>query len=296
MTLSAQWDHYKARSNEQLEIVFEQALAQHDEQLVQAMRYSTQNGGKRFRALLVYASGHCFDVAPKALDAAATALELIHAYSLVHDDLPSMDDDDMRRGKASCHKAYDEATAVLAGDALQTLAFEVLAHPNANISPKQSLQMLQMLAHASGLAGMAGGQALDIISTGKTLTLTKLQDIHERKTGALIRAALSMGALAAKDISQDELQLIDQYGQALGLAFQVIDDILDQTQTSEQLGKPSGADQALGKNTYPALMGLEPAKKYADELIHSAQQSLGKIERETKFLYQLAQFTRERHY
>ncbi len=289
-----QWGEYRNRANQQLEEFFTQTQKKQTGALEQAMRYSTQGGGKRFRAMLVYASGHCFGATFEALDCPAAALELIHAYSLIHDDLPAMDDDDTRRGQASCHIQYDEATAILAGDALQTLAFELLAQPNEHASADRTLKMIQVLAQAAGAAGMVGGQALDMLETGKPLGQDALQNIHERKTGALIRAALTIGALAAKSVSKKELALIDQYGRDLGLAFQVVDDILDQTQNSEQLGKPSGADRALGKNTYPALMGLAAAQDYADQLVYSAQQSLGKIERDTTFLGRLTDFTRQR--
>ena len=263
-------------------------------QLKEAMQYSTQNGGKRFRAMLVYASGHCFGAPTEALDAPAMALELIHAYSLVHDDLPAMDDDDLRRGQPSCHIQFNQATAILAGDALQTLAFDVLSRSNAALSAKQQLHMIQSLSHASGLSGMAGGQSLDIIATGETLNQDALQIIHEDKTGALIRSALTLGGLASTNITKQELDTLDAYGHDIGLAFQVVDDILDLTQSSEKLGKNSGSDAALDKNTYPSLMGLDQARSYAEELIHSAQQSLGKIRRDTLFLEQLAEFTLNR--
>jgi len=290
----SQWACYKERANLQLKQLFSEMNNVHEEQLQRAMQYSTQNGGKRFRAMLVYASGECFGAVPAALDAPAMALELIHAYSLVHDDLPAMDDDDLRRGQASCHIQFDEATAILAGDALQTLAFDVLSRDNKALSPKRQLEMIQRLALASGAPGMAGGQSLDINATGESLTQLQLQTIHERKTGALIRAALVLGALAARDINDQELAILDAYGHDIGLAFQVVDDILDLTQSSEQLGKNSGSDAAQNKQTYPALMGLEQARDYAGELIHSARQSLGKLRRDTAFLSQLAEFTLNR--
>ena len=303
-SFQSQWAHYKDRANQQLgRLLTNQGLANREltdsqscaaGQLAEAMQYSTQNGGKRFRAMLVYASGHCFGAQIEALDAPAIALELIHAYSLIHDDLPAMDDDSLRRGQASCHIQFDEATAILAGDALQTLAFDVLSTNNAALSASQQLQMIQNLSHASGLCGMAGGQSLDIIATGKTLKQDALQLIHEHKTGALIRSALTLGGLASADIQPQELRILDAYGHDIGLAFQVVDDILDLTQSSEKLGKTSGADAALDKNTYPDLMGLEGARQYAGELIHSARQSLGKLRRDTFFLSQLAEFTLNR--
>jgi geranylgeranyl pyrophosphate synthase len=293
---TAQWALYKDRANQQLQAAFEAHLGDKDEQLAKAMRYSTENGGKRFRAMLVYASGDCFGAKLETLDAAAVALELVHAYSLVHDDLPSMDDDDLRRGKPSCHVQFDEATAILAGDALQTLAFEILAQPDTALQSTQQLEMIKQLAKATGITGMAGGQSLDIISTGKTLDQQALQAIHKRKTGALIRAALIIGALAVTETDPEELNIIDAYGRDIGLAFQVVDDILDLTQSSEQLGKQSGADVAMHKNTYPALLGLDAAHQYATQLTQTAQQSLGKLKRNTAFLQQLADFTLSRKY
>jgi len=289
-----QWQHYRTRANLQLEITLSRLATGETQALSKAMCYSTLNGGKRFRAMLVYASGACFGVPLRILDAPAVALELIHAYSLIHDDLPAMDDDTLRRGRASCHIEFDEATAILAGDALQSLAFEQIAEHNDFLQAPQQLKMIQKLANASGVRGMAGGQSLDIIATGQILDQSALQSIHELKTGALIRAALTLGALAAPNISPQDLTKIDEYGRLIGLAFQVVDDILDQTQTSEQLGKQSGADAAMNKNTYPALLGLDGAQQYADQLVQSAQQSLVKLGRDTEFLHQLAEFTRFR--
>lgn len=289
-----QWEHYRTRANGQLEQAFSRLSSGKTQALNDAIRYSTLNGGKRFRAMLVYASGACFGAPLQSLDAPALALELIHAYSLVHDDLPAMDDDALRRGRASCHVEFNEATAILAGDALQSLAFELLAQPNEFLKPSQQLEMIQQLAAASGISGMAGGQSLDIIATGQTLNQADLQTVHEQKTGALIRAALRLGALAAPTIGRQELAQIDEYGRLIGLAFQVVDDILDQTQSSERLGKHSGADTAMDKNTYPALLGLGAAQHYADQLVQSAKQSLVKLGRDTDFLYQLAEFTRSR--
>ncbi|MCP4008721.1 MAG: geranyl transferase [Proteobacteria bacterium] len=290
----SQWERYKERANQQLDRVFSELPAGATRGLGKAMRYSTLNGGKRFRAMLVYASGACFGASTRSLDAPAVALELIHAYSLVHDDLPAMDDDDLRRGRASCHIEFDEATAILVGDALQSFAFDLLAEQSKFLNATQQLKMVRQLAAASGIAGMAGGQSLDIFATGQTLDQASLQVIHEKKTGALIRAALHLGALAAPDISDRDLSIIDEYGRLIGLAFQVVDDILDQTQTSKQLGKQSGADTAMDKNTYPALLGLTASQQYADQLVQSAQQSLVKLGRDTDFLHQLAEFTRFR--
>lgn len=293
---ATQWAHYKTRANQQIEAAFERNLHHNDERLADAMRHSTQNGGKRFRAMLVYASGECFGAELQALDNAAIALEFMHAYSLVHDDLPAMDDDDLRRGKPSCHLQFDEATAILAGDALQALAFEMLTEEIESVNTAQQIKMIKRLASAAGVLGMAGGQSLDILATGKTLDQNALQGIHERKTGALIRAALLVGALASNNVSDEELTLIDEYGRKIGLAFQVVDDILDLTQSSQQLGKQSGADAALDKNTYPSLMGLEAAQQYATKLVQTAHISLDKLRRDTAFLHQLADFTLSRNY
>jgi len=289
-----QWAGHKERANQQLTSFFSARTDLQAARLMQAVEYSVQNGGKRFRAMLVYASGACFGAPVEALDNAAISLELMHAYSLIHDDLPAMDDDELRRGQPSCHIHFDQATAILAGDALQSLAFEALSRKNSYLSVAQQLKMVQRLARASGPQGMAGGQSLDMIATGRRLDQDALQTIHEGKTGALIRCALALGALASPEIEQQELQILDQYGRDIGLAFQVVDDILDLTQNSETLGKQSGADTAQHKNTYPALMGLPAARDYAQQLVHSAGQSLGKLSRDTDFLLQLADFTLSR--
>ena len=227
------------------------------QRLHQAMRYAALGGGKRMRPLLVRAAGHLFDADPALLDAPATAVELIHAYSLVHDDLPAMDDDDLRRGRPTTHVAFDEATAILAGDALQTRAFEVLAE--APLPAAMALACLRTLATASGAAGMCGGQALDIDATGRQQALAELQRMHALKTGALIRAAVRMGALCG-GADDTQLAALDRYAAALGLAFQVRDDILDIEASSEQLGKTAGKDVAQDKSTFPALLGMDGAK------------------------------------
>ena len=228
-----------------------------------AMRHAVLGGGKRMRALLVYASGTLLQADEATLHAPAIAVELIHAYSLVHDDLPAMDDDDLRRGKPTVHIAFDEATAILAGDALQTRAFEQLAA--AAVDANLRVDWLATLAQASGAAGMCGGQALDIDATGTRQTLDHLQRMHALKTGALIRAAVRMGALAGgADIAT--LARLDDFATALGLAFQVRDDILDIEASSEQLGKTAGKDVAQAKSTYPALLGMDGAKAKLAEL------------------------------
>ena len=262
------------------------------QQLAEAMRYSTLNGGKRLRALLVYAAGEVLGVDVDKLDSAASAVEMIHAYSLVHDDMPIMDDDDLRRGKATCHKAYDDATALLVGDALQSLAFEMLCDDA--LSPTQQIQMVKTLAIKSGLLGMAGGQAIDLESVGKSLDITDLQQMHELKTGALIRASVRLGALALPDVDTDTLARLDNYAYAIGLAFQVQDDVLDVTADTDTLGKTQGADIALNKPTYPALLGLEAAQQKATDLIDSALSELEKLPYNTQILAELAQFVVKR--
>ncbi|XGB23961.1 polyprenyl synthetase family protein [Streptomyces sp. II-2-2-2] len=227
--------------------------------LHQAMRYAVLGGGKRMRPLLVYASGRIFGADENALDAPAMAVELIHAYSLVHDDLPAMDDDALRRGRPTTHIAFDEATAILAGDALQTRAFGLIA--DAPLPASLRVACLQTLAHASGAAGMCGGQALDIDATGHQQPLQDLERMHALKTGALIRAAVRMGALCGQAPAAD-LATLDTVASALGLAFQVRDDILDVEASSEQLGKTAGKDEAQAKSTFPALLGVDGAKAH----------------------------------
>lgn len=234
------------------------------------MRYSTLAGGKRFRALLVYAAGMALDAPLKRLDKVAAALECIHAYSLIHDDLPAMDDDDLRRGQATNHIKYDDATAILAGDALQTLGFELVSDDDSGLTDKQSRRIISVLAKASGPIGMVGGQMLDIEATEQTLTRAQLEDVHRRKTGALINAAVMCGALCSDTATEQQLNLLGAYSNHLGLAFQVVDDVLDIESSTEELGKPSGADVALGKSTYPSLIGLHESKKLATDLYHKA--------------------------
>lgn len=239
-----------------------------------AMRHATLGGGKRMRPLLVYATGTALGAGEALLDAPAAAAELVHAYSLVHDDLPAMDDDDLRRGQPTVHVAFDEATAILAGDALQTLAFSALAQADA---PAQlRIEWVGALAAASGAAGMCGGQALDIDATGRTQALEQLQRMHSLKTGALIRAAVRMGALAAS-ADADTLARLDTFAAAFGLAFQVRDDLLDIEASSEQLGKTAGKDMAQAKSTYPALLGMDGARARLVELHAEMDQALAPL-------------------
>jgi len=260
-----------------------------------AMRYVTLGGGKRLRAALVYATGEALGVLPDVLDVPACALELVHAYSLVHDDLPAMDNDDLRRGKPTCHKAFDEATAILAGDSLQTLAFEQLAtDPALRVEPAQRLAMIARLAQASGTAGMAGGQAIDLGAVGQPLALAELADMHARKTGALIRAAVALGALSAPDIDPTRLAQLDAYACAIGLAFQITDDILDIEGDTATLGKPQGSDQKHAKPTYPALLGLERSRALAREQHAAALESLRSLGDNGQLLGEIADFILDR--
>ncbi|MCD0257276.1 polyprenyl synthetase family protein [Xanthomonas melonis] len=271
---SALFDHWIARTERGLDACLpDAALA--PQRLHAAMRHAVLGGGKRMRPLLVYASGALFGAADDLLDLPAVAVELIHAYSLVHDDLPAMDDDALRRGRPTVHIAFDEATAILAGDALQTRAFELLADSQASADLR--VAWLHSLAIAAGAGGMCGGQALDIDATGQLQLLHHLQRMHALKTGALIRAAVRMGALAGAAAPAD-LQRLDDFADALGLAFQVRDDILDVESNSAQLGKTAGKDRAQAKSTYPALLGMEGAKAKLAELaarMHDVLQPYG---------------------
>jgi farnesyl diphosphate synthase len=259
-----------------------------------AMRYATLDGGKRLRAALVHATGTAFGAGPDALDVPACAIELIHAYSLIHDDLPAMDDDDLRRGKPTVHKAFDEATAILAGDALQALAFELLAHdPALAVSAEIRIEMIATLATAAGAQGMAGGQAIDLAATGRRLDLAALQDMHARKTGALIRASVTLGALAA-EVEPGTRRRLDDYARHLGLAFQIVDDVLDVEGDTATLGKPQGSDQASAKATYPALLGLDRAKELAREHQGAALESLAPLGDNVRLLRELAGFVVDR--
>ncbi len=254
-----------------------------------AMRYAVLAPGKRLRPLLVYQGGQVFGVDDERLDPPACAVELIHAYSLVHDDLPAMDDDDLRRGRPTCHRAYDEATAILVGDALQALAFRLLAAAEAP-APAQRLHMVDTLAAACGSRGMVGGQAMDLAAVGRQIDVAELEDMHIHKTGALILASLRLGALCATDPDRAALAALEHYGRCIGLAFQVQDDILDVTGNAEQIGKSSGADARRAKPTYPGLMGLAEARRFAGELRDEAIDSLAPFGRQADTLRELADY------
>lgn len=261
-------------------------------QLAEAMRYAGLVGGKRIRPFLVYASGYALGVDPGTLDAAACAVELVHAYSLVHDDLPAMDDDDFRRGRPTTHRAFGEATAILAGDALHTLAFAQLAQ--SELSSATRIRMVEVLADALGAVGMAGGQAIDLALTGKEATLETLRDMHARKTGALIRAAARMGCCAAGDANDPQTQAMDRYAEALGLAFQVWDDVLDVTGDLASLGKDPGSDLAANKATFVRLLGLDGARAEAQRLCDEALAALSCFDQRAEPLRSLAHYVIQR--
>jgi farnesyl diphosphate synthase len=262
-----------------------------------AMRYSALGGGKRVRALLCYAAAEMCDTNLTIADAAACTVELIHAYSLVHDDMPCMDDDDLRRGKASCHKQYDDATALLVGDALQSLAFEVLSQPqlcnNTSLQAKQQIDMLHILAKASGSTGMAGGQAIDLASVGKPLTQTELESMHNLKTGALIQASVLLGAASG---TTAQIAAVRSYASNIGLAFQVVDDILDVEADTATLGKTAGKDANSNKPTYVTILGLELAKQHAQQLHGNAITALAPFGHGAQRLRELAGFIMQRSF
>ena len=266
-------------------------------ELKAAMEYGLLQGGKRVRPMLVYA---CGEITGKpnhqALDAAAAAVECIHAYSLIHDDLPAMDDDDLRRGQATVHKAFNEATAILAGDALQALAFELLSQASLALAPEKQLRMVHELAIASGYKGMCGGQALDIDCEGKAINNVALERLHRHKTGALIRAAVRLGALCATNMSDTHIEALSRYADAIGLAFQVQDDILDITADTQTLGKTQGKDMALQKSTYPALLGLSGARLRAEQLHQDALSALADIPYPTHTLEAFAHYIVKRDF
>jgi len=257
--------------------------------LHEAMRYSVLGGGKRVRAVLAYATGRALGIEPERLDTPACALELIHAYSLVHDDLPAMDDDDLRRGRPACHKAFDEATAILAGDALQSLAFKVLTADD-SLPERARVQMVEVLACAAGSRGMAGGQSLDLEAEGQELDLLQLENIHIHKTGALIRSAVMLASMCADDPAPDLARNLAHYGACIGLAFQIRDDILDVEGDPLVLGKTRGKDASQDKVTYPALLGLAGAREKAEQLHTEAVERLSSLGHRADALRRLADY------
>ncbi|MBU0623168.1 MAG: polyprenyl synthetase family protein [Gammaproteobacteria bacterium] len=280
------------------ENVLKRLLPQADatpQRLHAAMRYSVLDGGKRVRPLLAYAAGELSGASTERVEIAGAAVELIHAYSLVHDDMPCMDDDVLRRGKPTCHVEYDEATALLVGDALQSLAFQLLSENRLSVDANRQLQMVKLLAAASGSNGMAGGQAIDLASVGKQLTLPELEQMHIRKTGALIRAAILLGAYCG-DMGKEQMDALDHYGKCVGLAFQVVDDILDSEADTATLGKTAGKDADNDKPTYVTLLGAAEAKKMAAGLHAEALDSLAGFGAPALRLRELADFIVMRKY
>ncbi len=280
---------------ERVERILEAILPiQEPDYLSEAIRYSVLGGGKRIRAILVYATGEALKINPQLLDAPAAAIEMLHAYSLVHDDLPCMDDDDLRRGKATTHIAFDEATAVLAGDALQTAAFELLSTPKDGICAENQLKILNILANASGVNGMVKGQAIDLAAVGKVITENELEVMHLNKTGALIKASVLMASYCKPSVGSKNSDLqrvkLTEYAESIGLAFQVQDDILDIQSDTETLGKQQGADIAAGKPTYPSIIGMDAAKEKLFNLHKKAIDSLNEFGDEAKLLREIADF------
>ena len=265
------------------------------ERLYAAIRYSVTGGGKRVRPLLAYASCEALNGSDNAVDVAAGAVELIHAYSLTHDDLPAMDDDDLRRGRPTCHRAFDEATAILAGDALQALAFEWIS-AESSWQAETRLRMICLLARAAGPQGMVGGQAIDLASVGVQLDQSALEDMHQHKTGALIRASVQLGALATERADDHQLSALDEYARCIGLAFQVQDDIIDIESDTSVSGKQQGADRARDKPTYPAMLGLDGAHALARSLSDQAISTLEPFGSHAERLRQVARYIVERQF
>ena len=266
-----------------------------NQRLNEAMRYAVTGGGKRIRPCLTYATCKALGIPFERMDVPAAAIELVHAYSLVHDDLPAMDDDDLRRGKPTCHRQFDEATAILAGDALQALAFTVLAeNDDATISTQNKLDMVLLLGKASGEAGMAAGQAIDLESVGEVLSLQELEAMHRLKTGRLIHASILMATLTHEGCSDELSQRLSEFANEIGLLFQIVDDILDVVSDTETLGKTQGADGARNKPTYPALLGLEGARQHASQTHERALQPLEGLGPQFDELRQISSFIIER--
>ena len=294
MTADVTFQRYLQECRRQVESALERCLPQATTQpadLHAAMRYVVLGGGKRVRPVLVYAAGRALGLPPEQLHGPACAVELIHSYSLVHDDLPAMDDDDLRRGRPTCHRAYDQATAILAGDALQTLAFRVLCDDDRlRIDRADRLRMIGELAQAAGYRGLAGGQALDMEATGRDIGLAELENLHIHKTGALILASVRLGAMAAGASADSRLGKLEHYAKCIGLAFQVHDDVLDVEGDTAVLGKTGGKDAAADKATYPALIGLEAAREMANGLVDDALDSIAAFDAAADPLRQLARY------
>lgn len=295
MTLEAQLKHFSERTQRQLA----QSLSVENSfypPLQEAMLYSLLNGGKRIRPVLVYLANRFCGGSIEQADPPAIAIEMLHSYSLVHDDLPAMDNDELRRGKPTCHIAFDEATAILAGDALLTSAFEILSQPLQGLSAEQQLAMVHCLSKAAGERGMVLGQAFDLSHVGQSLTLQQLQQMHALKTGALITCALQLGAFSAGVLRGERLETLTQFGNIIGLAFQVKDDVLDVESDTATLGKPSGSDQARNKPTYPALLGLEACNTLLHDLLSQAEALLQPFGEDATDLLSLAHYIVRRNH
>ena len=287
---------WQQKAQAQTELLLERFLPSENQvpnTLHEAMRYVTLGGGKRLRPLLVLAASELGDADQNAVEQAMAAIEMVHVYSLVHDDMPAMDNDSLRRGKPTCHVKYDEATALLVGDALQTQAFDVLSRPT-GLPAERQIAMLSTLAKASGSLGMAGGQAIDLANVGKAMNQAQLEQMHSLKTGALIRAAVVLGALACPDLDSDDVRTLDSYATKLGLAFQVIDDVLDCEADTATLGKTAGKDSDNDKPTYVKLMGLQAARAYAETLTAEAATLLEPFGAKALHLRLLAEFVTAR--
>jgi len=302
--MSTDFQSWVANCQARLESVLKELLPRSDtapQRLHEAMRYAVLDGGKRVRPLLAFASGEIAGADVERMNIAAAAIELIHAYSLVHDDMPCMDNDELRRGKPTCHVQYDEATALLVGDSLQSLAFQLLAEHRLSNDEQSRMEMIRLLAFASGSRGMAGGQAFDLANVGVTLTLPELEFMHIHKTGALIRAAIQLGALCGSDkhgerLDTDQLDKLDHFGKLIGLAFQVVDDVLDCEADTATLGKTAGKDEVNDKPTYVSLLGLQGARDMAKQLHREALQSLAVFGAAAIRLRELADFIVMRKY
>jgi farnesyl diphosphate synthase len=284
--------HYRERVEAKLDAVLPPAT-EPPRRLHDAMRYAVFNGGKRVRPLLVYASGECLDIPEDLLDTPAAAIELVHAFSLVHDDLPAMDDDDLRRGKPTLHRQYDEATAILAADALQPLAFSVLTRES-KLSGDVRANLVKLVADACGSLGMTGGQSMDLSAEGRTLEVTEIEHMYALKTGALIHASVVAPALMAEELPAERAAAIDAFGRTIGLAFQIKDDLLDIEGDTEVIGKPAGSDERRDKATYPGLLGLEESHRRCNDLLQSALERLDDFEAAAESLRWLARFIVER--
>ena len=296
MSMLKDYDLYQTRINNFLTLKLDQ-LSQNDERLLEAMRYGLLIGGKRMRPYLAYITGEAIGANLDDIDAIAAALECIHAYSLIHDDLPAMDDDDLRRGNPTCHIAFDEATAILAGDSLQTLAFDILAnHQFSSAIKNKHIILMRQLIDAAGYQGMCGGQALDLAATNNAINIKELEVIHSLKTGALLQASILMAAECAVKVTNEQKVTFADYARKIGLAYQVQDDIIDITSTEEQLGKPSGSDIEANKSTYPALLGLQGAQDKAENLFQQALQALASLPYNTQSLADFATFIVKRNH